>query len=119
MQNTEQNYIIEQLDEIPAAKCPCGLSRRAFLSKENSTASMHAVEISKDARTHYHKKLTELYLVLEGTGHVELDGQRVAVKPWTAIQIKPLCRHRAIGNLRVLVVVIPAFNPQDEWFDDT
>jgi mannose-6-phosphate isomerase-like protein (cupin superfamily) len=119
MQNPEQNYIIEQIDEITAVKCPCGLSRRAFLSKENSAASMHTVQISKDAKTHYHKKLTELYLILEGTGHIELDGRLVAVKPWTAIQIKPLCRHRAIGNLHVLVVVIPAFDPQDEWFDDT
>ncbi len=119
MQNPEQNYIIEQIDEIPPVKCPCGLSRRAFLTKENSAASMHTVQISKNAKTHYHKKLTELYLILEGTGHIELDGRLVPVKPWTAIQIKPLCRHRAIGNLRVLVVVIPAFDPQDEWFDDT
>jgi hypothetical protein len=26
-------------------------------------------------------------------------------------------RHRAIGRMRVLIVVLPKFNPDDEWFD--
>ena len=32
-------------------------------------------------RTHYHKKLTEIYLVLEGEGHLQLDGELHPVKP--------------------------------------
>jgi mannose-6-phosphate isomerase-like protein (cupin superfamily) len=32
------------------------------------------VDISADTRPHFHKKLTEIYLVLEGEGHMELDG---------------------------------------------
>ena len=43
-------------------------------------ASVHLVEISEDARTHYHKRLTEIYVVLEGEGFMELDGER-ARKP--------------------------------------
>jgi hypothetical protein len=31
--------------------------------------------------------------------------------------IKPLCRHRAVGRLRVLNIPIPAFDETDEWFD--
>lgn len=118
MGNKDSNYVVAQLDEIDAVECPCGLSRRAFVGEENSVATMHRVDICEDARTHYHKKLTELYLILEGTGHMELDGERIAVKPWTTILIKPLCRHRAVGTMRVLVVAIPAFDPQDEWFDE-
>ena len=37
--------------------------------------------------------------------------------PGTAVLIKPLCRHRAVGDLRLLVTAIPAFDPDDEWFD--
>ena len=44
-------------------------------------------------------------------------GERHAVRPGDAILIKPLCRHRAIGRLRVLNVPVPAFDPEDEWFD--
>ena len=111
------NYIIEQLDEIDPVQCPCGQTRRAFLSPDNSTVTMHLVDIASDSRVHYHKKITETYFILEGTGRMELDGELIDVKPGTGILINPLCRHRAVGKLRVLVTVIPGHDPDDEWFD--
>ena len=48
---------------------------------------------------------------------MELDGARLPVRSGSVIQIKPLCRHRAVGQLKVIVVAIPAFDPADEWFD--
>lgn len=113
-----KNYLVEQLDGIEPLKCPCGTTRRAFVSPDNQAATMHVVEVSADSRVHYHKNLTEVYLILEGQGHVELDGEVISVKPMTSILIKPGCRHRAVGKLRVIVVAIPAFDPEDEWFDD-
>jgi mannose-6-phosphate isomerase-like protein (cupin superfamily) len=112
-----KKYQIAQLDEIEATRCPCGWSRRAFQTPDNAVATMHCVDIEEDARTHYHKKLTEIYLILEGEGHLELDGERVPVRPMTAILIKPGCRHRAIGHMKIINVPIPAFDPEDEWFD--
>ena len=111
------NYMIARFDDIDAIKCPCGFSRRAFVSPDNQVATMHIVDIEKDARVHYHKKLTEVYLILEGEGYMELDGERVPVKPFTAIFIKPGCRHRAVGRMRIVNVSVPAFDPEDEWFD--
>jgi mannose-6-phosphate isomerase-like protein (cupin superfamily) len=112
------NFEFAQLDEISATKCPCGMSRRAFVSPDNPVATMHQVDISINARVHYHKKLTEIYMILEGEGHLELDGVSVPVKPRSAVFIKPGCRHRAVGRMRILVVSVPAFDPKDEWFDD-
>lgn len=111
------NYLIAQLDEMAPVKCPCGLSRRAFGADDNPIATMHLVEIQKDARTHYHKKMTELYLVLEGEGQMELDGTLFPVKPMSAIFIKPGCRHRAVGQMKIVNIPIPAFDELDEWFD--
>ncbi len=111
------NYMITQLDEIDAVPCPCGMSQRAFVSDDNPLATMHMVDITVDAKTHYHKKLTEIYLILEGEGHMELDGELIPVKPLTAIFIKPGCRHRAVGKLKLVNIPIPAFDPEDEWFD--
>ena len=55
----------------------------------------------KDEPTsHYHLKTTEIYVVLEGEGYLELDGEQVPVKPLSALMIRPGCRHRAIGKLR-------------------
>ena len=111
------NYVIANFDEIDAIECPCGFSRRAFVSPENSTATMHIVDIREDAKTHYHKKLTEVYLILEGEGRMELDGELVPVKPFTSVMIKPGCRHRAVGKMKIVNVSIPPFDPDDEWFD--
>ena len=111
------NYTIAQLDEIAPVDCPCGRSRRAFLDADNSLATLHVVDVTEDSRVHYHKKLTEIYLVLEGNGYMELDEQRVPVKPMTAILIRPGCRHRAVGRIKTVVVAMPTFDPADEWFD--
>lgn len=111
------NYLLAQLDEIATQRCPCGFTRRAFGSPENKTATVHLLDVQTDAQTHYHKSLTEIYLILEGVGEMELDGARVPVKPMTAIMIQPGCRHRAIGKLRIAIIPIPAFDPADEWFD--
>ena len=67
--------------------------------------------------SHYHKKMTEIYLVLEGEGHIELDGESLPVKPLTTVMIKPGCRHRAVGNMKIINVPIPKFDPDDEWLD--
>ena len=75
------------------------------------------MDISIDARVHYHKRMTEIYLILEGQGFIELDGKKVPARPMTSIFIKPGCRHRAIGRMKILNVPIPAFDPHDEWFD--
>ena len=111
------NYEVVQLDELDPTRCPCGWSRRAFADPAASEGSVHFVEILEDARTHYHKKLTETYVVLEGEGYLELDGERIPLKPLTTVKIHPGCRHRAVGKLKVLNIVMPVFDPEDEWFD--
>jgi len=111
------NYMVAHFDEIDVQSCPCGYTQRAFASPDNKVATLHIVEIAEEAQLHYHKKITEIYLVLEGSGTVELDGKLVPVRPLTAIFIKPGCRHRAIGRMRIVNTCIPAFDPKDEWFD--
>jgi mannose-6-phosphate isomerase-like protein (cupin superfamily) len=110
-------YLIAQLDQMPPIRCPCGWARRAFTTPENSTATVHQVDIASDSRTHYHKRMTEIYLVLEVEGHLEVDGESLPLQPMTVVMIKPGCRHRAIGKLKIINVAIPSFDEADEWFD--
>ncbi|MCP5524221.1 MAG: cupin domain-containing protein [Verrucomicrobiales bacterium] len=113
-----KRYHLAQLDAVPGVECPCGVARRAFGEVAGAPASVHLTEIHADARTHYHRRMTEIYVVLEGEGEIELDGERFPLKPLTAVMIQPGCRHRAIGRLRILNLPIPAFDPTDEWFDE-
>ena len=112
-----KRFKLSHLADMNPVSCPCGTARRAFVEPDNPVASIHLVEIKKDAQTHYHKKMTEIYLVLEGEGHMELDGEMHPVKPLSTVLIKPGCRHRAIGKLKIVNVPIPTFNVEDEWFD--
>ena len=112
-----KNYLVTQLDQLPPVPCPCGTARRGFATADNPLATVHVVEIGATARVHYHKRLTEIYVVLEGEGYLELDEERVPVRPFSSIFIKPGCRHRAVGKMKIINVAIPAFDPTDEWFD--
>jgi mannose-6-phosphate isomerase-like protein (cupin superfamily) len=112
-----QNFSFAQLDEIEPTSCPCGWSRRAFAEVAKGPASAHLLQIEADARVHYHRKMTEIYIVLQGEGFLELDGEQVPVRPLSAVMIKPGCRHRAIGKMAIINFAVPAFDPADEWFD--
>lgn len=80
---------------------------------------MHITEISENAQRHYHRRLTETYFFLEckPDAQMELDGEMISVRPHQCIVIPPGVRHRAIGKMKVLIVVLPEFDPDDEWFD--
>lgn len=111
------NYSIAQLDALNPVICPCGFARRAFGLPENPAASLHLVDIQADSHLHYHQKTTEIYVVIEGVGWVELDREKLPVQPLAAILIRPGCRHRAVGKLKLINIVLPAFDPADEWLD--
>lgn len=115
---TEKRFKIVDTQTLDAQPCPCGSAKRAFIDDPDKIASLHVVNVKEDSRTHYHKRMTEIYYVLEGNGQIELDGLRFDISPGTSILIKPGCRHRAIGKLKILNVPIPAFDANDEWFDE-
>lgn len=110
-------YQVAQLDQLDPTRCPCGWAKRAFADLPGAVASVHVVEILEDAQPHYHKKMTEIYLILEGKGFLELDGERIPVRPMSAIYIAPGCVHRAVavGKMKLINIPVPAFDPSDEY----
>ena len=114
---SEEKYVVADFSAIVPVPCPCGMSRRAYIEESGHEVSFHVVDIKVDAQYHYHKEHSEIYYILEGEGFLELDGGKIPVKPGISVLIKPGCRHRAIGNLKVINVSMPAFDPTDEYFD--
>jgi len=112
-------HAIAELAALDPVRCPCGWARRAFADVPGAPMSVHRVEITEDARTHYHRVQTETYYVLEceDGAAIELDGERIGVKPGVAIMIPPGVRHRAVGRMTILNVVVPPFDAADEWFE--
>jgi mannose-6-phosphate isomerase-like protein (cupin superfamily) len=114
-----RNYEIVDFTELAGVSCPCGVARRAFADVEDYPGTIHVTEISTDAQLHYHKRLTETYYFLEcgPDAAMQLDDETIAVQPGICILIRPGVRHRAIGKMKVLIIVFPKFDPDDEWFD--
>ncbi len=113
------NPQVAELAALEPVRCPCGWARRAFADVPGAPLSVHRVEIATDAVAHYHKTHTETYYVLECEpgAAIELNGALTPVKPGVAVLIPPLVRHRAVGKMVILNVVVPPFDPADEWFD--
>lgn len=116
---TSCRWKIADFDSIPGVPCPCGTARRAFHGVPEFPGTIHVTEISENARLHYHKRLTETYFFLEcGPGaQMQLDDQIIPVRYGQCIVIPPGVRHRALGCMKILIIVLPEFDPDDEWFD--
>lgn len=104
--------------QIEPVDCPCGKARRAFGETRDFPGTVHVTEISVDAKLHYHKRLTETYYILEceENAKIQLDDEVMPVHPGFCVMIRPGVCHRAIGKMKVLIVVFPKFDPDDEWF---
>ena len=88
-QNSAPAWIAANLIDIEAVPCPCGMTRRAFTEDSDRIASVHMVDITADAKTHYHKNMTEIYYILEGVGRMRIGNEQQDVGPGDAIAIPP------------------------------
>jgi mannose-6-phosphate isomerase-like protein (cupin superfamily) len=102
-----------------------------FTTKDGSTIrelhhtlvqSLAEASLPIDAATqrHHHAVTEEIYLVLEGTGQMEVDGSRRRVGPGDAVLIPAGARHQITAEtpLRFLCCCAPAYSDEDTCFDE-
>lgn len=110
--------LVRHEGQSPRERSTCGWRDR-LISREDApfgpAAWAHAVDID-GARLHYHKRSTELYYVLDGSGTVSLDGVAHEVTCGSLVHIPPGVVHGAQGRMRVLVVGIPDI-AEDDYYD--
>jgi mannose-6-phosphate isomerase-like protein (cupin superfamily) len=113
-----KGYLVRRLDEAPTVPCPCGESTRPLTRADTPACNLHVTLITDSVR-HYHKLCTEVYLILEGSGRMELNRDVVDVAPGTVVYIEPFTRHRlwSQDGVRTVVFGVPALVPDDEYFD--
>ena len=72
-------------------------------------------------RRHRHPQTEELYVLLEGSGEMEVDGDRRQIGPGDAVLIPPGARHQITaskdGPLRFLCCCAPPYSDDDTVFD--
>ena len=84
----------------------CGQIRCLIEEKDGAAGEVHHVEI-QDAKLHYHERTDEVYHVIAGTETMVLDGEEVELHPGVVVYVPRGVRHKAVGDLTVLVVGIP------------
>jgi mannose-6-phosphate isomerase-like protein (cupin superfamily) len=104
------NAITPFLRRDPAEVVPwmetCGEIRCLIEQKDGAAAEVHHVQI-QDAKLHYHERTDEVYYVIAGQGTMTLDEEEVELHPGVVVYVPRGVRHKATGNLTVLVVCIP------------
>jgi mannose-6-phosphate isomerase-like protein (cupin superfamily) len=109
--------LVRHEGHAPRERSTCGWRDR-LISREDAplapAAWVHAVEID-GAKPHFHKRSTELYYVLDGSGTVVLDGVEHPVAKGSLVHIPPGVVHGARGRMRVLVIGIPDI-AEDDYF---
>jgi len=109
---------------------------RAFTTADGSTIrELHGLGVSsargqslaeatlapgQATEQHYHRQAEEIYFVLEGSGELEIDGERATVVPGDAVLISPGAWHQiraeAAGELRFLCCCAPPYRHEDTFF---
>ena len=84
----------------------CGQIRCLIEEKDGAAAEVHHVQIS-DAKLHYHERTDEIYYVIAGSGTMVLDGEEVELHEGVVVYVPRGTRHKAKGDLTVLVVCVP------------
>jgi mannose-6-phosphate isomerase-like protein (cupin superfamily) len=69
---------------------------------------------------HYHRQTEEIYYLVEGTGEIEVDGERAQLGPGDAVLIPPGAWHQiradGAGPLRFLCCCAPPYRHEDTFF---
>lgn len=88
---------------------------------ENQSLAEATLAPGQATERHYHAVAEELYYLLEGSGELEIDGERAQVSPGDAILIPPGARHQIRagegGALRFLCCCAPPYRHEDTFFD--
>lgn len=90
----------------------CGQIRPLIEEKDGAAAEVHHLEITH-AKLHYHERTDEIYYVLAGQGRMRLGDEEIELRPDVTVYVPRGMKHKAWGNLKVLVVCIPRGVLQD------
>lgn len=110
--------IVCSLADAPTVPCPCGQSPRPLTIVDTPTCNLHVTFIT-DSVHHSHRQCAEVDMILEGTGTLELNDDRVEGTPGTVVSIETGTRYRLsrVKGVQAVVFGVPALLPDDEFFD--
>jgi len=104
--NSTASFIRRDPAEVKPWVETCGMIRPLIEEGDGAAAEVHHLEIT-DAKLHYHERTDEIYYIIGGQGRMQLDDSELELREGVVVYVPRGVRHRAWGNLKVLVVCIP------------
>src|SRR5260221_12055889 len=104
--NATSEFIRRDAADVKPWVETCGLIRPLLEEKDGGVAEVHQLEIT-DAKLHYHERTDEIYYVIAVQGRMSLDDAEIELHKGVVVYVPRGVRHRAWGNLEVLVTGIP------------
>jgi mannose-6-phosphate isomerase-like protein (cupin superfamily) len=105
--NTTTHFLRRDPAEVQPWMETCGEIRCLIEEKDGAAGEVHHVRI-QDAKLHYHERTDEFYYVIAGQGTMVLDGEQIELRPGVVVYVPRGVRHKAGGDLTILVVCVPA-----------
>ncbi len=117
--------IVRSLGEAEAFTTADGSTIRELLGLPtapvgNQSLAEATLEPGQATQRHYHAETEEIYYLVEGSGEMELDGDRRTVWPGDAILIPPAAWHQIRAGeerLRFLCCCAPPYRHEDTFFE--
>ena len=104
--NPSKAFLRRDLADVQPWAETCGQIRPLLEEKDGAAAEVHHLQIS-NAKLHYHQRTDEIYYVLDGQGRMRLDDEEIELHKDLVVYVPRGVKHKAWGNLTVLVVCIP------------
>jgi len=96
-----------------------GSTIREYLHTEVQSLAEASLEPGQSTQRHYHARSEEIYLILDGGGRLEVDGETRTVGPGDAVLIPPGSWHElaaADSGARLLCCCVPPYSDDDTFF---
>ena len=117
--------IVRSLESAEAFTTADGSTIRELLGLptapvRNQSLAEATLEAGQETQRHYHADAEEIYYIVEGSGEMEVDGDRRSLSVGDAVLIPPGARHQiraGDARLRFLCCCAPAYRHDDTFFD--
>ncbi len=96
-----------------------GSTIREYLHTPAQSLAEATLEAGQATQRHYHRLSEEIYLIVEGGGRMEVDGEEREVGADDAILIPPGAWHTLVAGpagARLLCCCVPPYSHDDTYF---
>jgi mannose-6-phosphate isomerase-like protein (cupin superfamily) len=96
-----------------------GSTIREYLHTERQSLAEAMLDPGASTIRHYHARSEEIYLLVEGNGELEVDGETRRVGPGDAVLLPPGAWHELRAGdhgVRLLCCCVPPYSDDDTFF---